>query len=424
MAVPTPPVHGSPEYLRLLDESGAERAPTKALRLLTIDEVLAIPKPDFLIEDVLPVGSLAELHGPPGGGKTFLAIDMALSVASGRAFFGRTVRKGRVVYVIAEGQSGMGIRYRAWMEARGASFGIDLETVPEAIQLMEPASVQRLIDTLAIRPEKPALIVLDTLARCFLGGEENSAKDMGLAIAAADKIRHATGGSVLLVHHTRKDGDVERGSIALRGGVDTMLSLKEEDSHYVLTCEKQKDADTFQPIAFRLHSVGDSLVVMPPQAQSGPSKRAYSLLETLSRDFPGDGATTSEWSEASGMPRASFYRARGELIRDHLVAEKKEGNARRYRPTPDGQNALVSLSHESLKGSLNARKSAQGEPDGAASEPPFKGVPGPGSPITPTTAAPLGQQGLSHSSLTSQPSLMDETETQALIDERRGMREP
>ena len=54
------------------------------------------------------------------------------------------------------------------------------------------------------RREEPKLIIFDTLARCMVGGDENSPLDMGRAVAAADRVRVETGAAVLLVHHPTK----------------------------------------------------------------------------------------------------------------------------------------------------------------------------------------------------------------------------
>src|SRR5438034_1345408 len=70
------------------------------------------------------------------------------------------------------------------------------------------------------------LVGVDTLARCFVGGEENSAKDMGLFVAGLDRLRAATGAAVLVVHHTGRESGRERGSTALSGAVDTLMVIE------------------------------------------------------------------------------------------------------------------------------------------------------------------------------------------------------
>ena len=317
-------------------------------RLLTIEEVEAIPAVTFLVDQIIPTAGAGELHAPPGGGKTFLALDLALCVASGVNFFGHKVQKGNVIYVLGEGQSGAGARIRAWKARRQVWSDIRFHLVPEPVQLLDQGDVALFLHALGPLPESPSLIVLDTLARSFLGGEENSAKDMGQLVARVDYIRKRTGAAVLLVHHTRVDEERERGSIALRGGMDTMLALKAEDDQIKLVCEKQKDAREFAAITLQLVPSADSMVFAEPGVgqRAGPSRKALGVLEVLARDFPGQDPTTTEWKDAASVPHATFYRARGALLNAGYVAEEKKGNAVRYRATPEGKAAIVMAGRE------------------------------------------------------------------------------
>jgi putative DNA primase/helicase len=82
----------------------------------------------------------------------------------------------------------------------------------------------------AIARWKPVkLIVFDTLSRCIPGAEENSAKDLGEALAACDELRLRTQATVMLLHHPRKDGLSERGSSKGFGDIDTQLWLDPVD---------------------------------------------------------------------------------------------------------------------------------------------------------------------------------------------------
>ena len=66
----------------------------------------------FLVDDLLPEGSLSMLFGDPGCGKSFIAIDIAMCVATGTSFHGKPVTKGAVIYIVGEGYRGL--TQRAW----------------------------------------------------------------------------------------------------------------------------------------------------------------------------------------------------------------------------------------------------------------------------------------------------------------------
>src|SRR5437870_3834547 len=71
-------------------------------RLYTTEEIAKIPKPTWLIENVLPEAGLVCTYGPPGCGKSFLALDLSLSIGSGIKWCDRNVKQGNVVYLLGE----------------------------------------------------------------------------------------------------------------------------------------------------------------------------------------------------------------------------------------------------------------------------------------------------------------------------------
>ena len=91
---------------------------------------LKLTQPHWLIEDILEEESLIGLIGSSGSGKSFLAIDMACSIASGVPFHGRATTKGTVLYVASEGKRGLTTRVEAWCQKNGVSSeNLDLHTL-------------------------------------------------------------------------------------------------------------------------------------------------------------------------------------------------------------------------------------------------------------------------------------------------------
>jgi predicted ATP-dependent serine protease len=130
---------------------------------------------------------------------------------------------GPVLYVAAEGASGLSPRVAAWEYAWQAGRARGLTVWPEPVKLLERPRVDDLVAL--VREDGYRLVVVDTLARSLIGADENSARDVGLAVDAADRVKRATGCTVLLVHHTGKDRTTVRGSSALEAGVDTVYAL-------------------------------------------------------------------------------------------------------------------------------------------------------------------------------------------------------
>lgn len=295
---------------------------THVYKLLTLSDLASLPSPSWLIEGHLPEGRLAVLYGPPGAGKSFVALDWALSIAHGVDWLGISTKQGPVVYIAAEGSAGLWQRVRAWQKAHSVELSSkDVYFLAEAAQLMETQPVDKIIRTLSQLPQRPALVVFDTLARCMAGGEENSAKDVGRTISNVDRIRSEVGATVLLVHHTTKDGAAERGSSALRAAADTMISLTASDGTVVLCCDKQKDAAEFDRWYLKLTTVelgaSDNLIpetscVIERSTSEGVSERLtkgeQSILEALK--VAGDeGCTATDLKEMTRFAKTTFYRA-------------------------------------------------------------------------------------------------------------------
>ncbi len=316
-------------------------------RFIDDDEIERLPPIEYLVEGLIPKKSLAEIHAPPGAGKSFLALDISLAVASGRSWNGREVDRGNVLYVAAEGSSGLPQRVAAWKHAAEVSpgrQGVWFSTQP--LQLLERASVLEFAE--AVRDMGHggiSLLVIDTFARCFAGGDENSSRDMGVAIDAADLLRTVLDCAVLIIHHTRKDGEVERGSTALRGALDVMMAVRlEGEGELTLSCEKMKDAAEFERIDLQLKPTLNSCVVTAKTGwQVGSenlTKNERAALECLPRDFMELGATLTAWREASGIPDRSIYRVRSSLVSKGYVEMRKQGRLDYHHITGKGRDAL------------------------------------------------------------------------------------
>jgi len=311
---------------------GAEPPRASRFRFLDDVEIEHLPPVTWLVPDHITKGGLCILFAPPESLKTFLVLSLAFSVASGREFFGRKVQqRGPVVYVAAEGSSGLPARVVAlkhekeWFGRAGIYF------LTEPVQLLDAVSLLAFCAELEAMTEKPALVVFDTLHRCLAGGDENSSQDIGRAIQAFDRIRHSTGAAVLAIHHTSMSGERERGSTSLRGAADSMISLKREQDRVTVTCEKQKDAPHFEPYSLTLVRVQDSCVLVTAQNSEAvsylipgdPNHRALSILHASSM---ADGLSTTAWLKVSEMADRSFYKARKYLVANGYVsAAPKKG---------------------------------------------------------------------------------------------------
>ena len=331
-------------------------------RLLTLDQLADLPEPSYLVEDFIRARGMTVLYGPSGGGKSFAALDWSLCIATGQPFYGQAVQQGPVVYIAAEGASGYYSRAQAWCNSRGVAEVPDFRFWIEAPNFFR-SETTALEVALAELDKPPVLIVIDTLARCLVGGDENSARDIGLFIQNAEKLAKRHGSALLIVHHTGKSGELERGSSALRGAADTMLCLKPDGANLKLTCEKQKDAAEFDPWRFHLEPQNESCVIRLGDDVGRLSDHEQRILETVSESFGTEWVSATKVKEVSDIPKSSFYRSLNTLVERNLIEERQATKHRKEYRLTQTANPVPSRP-----------KPSHGTTETVPSHPPFSGV--------------------------------------------------
>ncbi len=301
----------------------ADRTTEESTSIFTVpmvigDDILYLEEPHWLVDDVLVEGSLCFLYGPPAIGKSFAALDLAGSISAGIDWFGHGVTPGRAVYVIAEGFGGdFSKRVEAFMAARRLDSLPGIAYVPQAINLYDRLGLTgRAAGDEILTRWDPSLVVFDTLSRCSVGADENSARDMGIVVQTADFIRHESGATVLIVAHTGKDKKLLRGSSVLEGAADTTIKAKKDDNgDLILINEKQKSAAPFPDLRLRLVPSCRSLALGFGTKLSAGQLLGASLV-------PSGGITHSEWEEEfvkAGGSKGNFRHVRESLVEKGLV---------------------------------------------------------------------------------------------------------
>ena len=219
----------------------------------------------WMIDKVLPVGSFSALFGPPGSFKSFIALDIAEAIATGRTWMGNEVsEQGAVLYLCGEGFGGVGARIKAIKHHHGTGDGAPIYVIRHQLNLRSSVedfnalmiAVENLVTELGINFK---LIIIDTLARAFGGGNENDSSDMGSFISSCGRIQQIIQDCALMIlHHSGKDATKGlRGHSSLLGAVDTELELiRFEDSMKgIIRTAKQKDGEDGTRIGFEMVSV-------------------------------------------------------------------------------------------------------------------------------------------------------------------------
>jgi len=233
---------------------------------------------EWLIESIIPKRAFAALYAPPASFKSFIALDIAEAVATGREWMGYKVpKKGAVLYIAGEGHGGMGARVKACKIQNNSPDGANLYVIRAQINIRSSqedfdALINAINELIAQIDEPLELIILDTLMRMSGGNfNENSSEDMGGFISQTGKLQQIYNCALMVIHHSGKHIKGLRGHSSLLGAVDTELEIQRQDSvinsadpsvigNAILTVSKQKDgADSIEVgIEIVLVEIGES----------------------------------------------------------------------------------------------------------------------------------------------------------------------
>jgi KaiC/GvpD/RAD55 family RecA-like ATPase len=304
----------------------------------------------WLVKHWIQDQALVMVHGPSGGGKTFVTLDWMLHIASGKAsWFGHKVKAGNMVYLAGEGHHGLRSRIAAWKHHNSVTSlnmwvsksGVDLNTAEGYLKVLEAVRALKI---------KPSVITVDTLHRC-MAGDENSSQDAKTMLDACAALMQEFDCTVILVHHTGVSEEAQhraRGSSAWRGALDIEISVipAKGDKSIEIVQRKSKDAEMAAPVYVNLESVAipgwfdedgeavTSAVVVKGEAPEGKSKGDSLCFSSFERAWFATGAedrggapylTRSalyEWALVNGLKNKKYTK---DSLRAQIPADGNKG---------------------------------------------------------------------------------------------------
>ena len=345
-----PPIEGDAnDYAQAGHDLASLLLPPKDDWLISADDFSAQPAPiSWLVKRWLQSQALIMVHGPSGGGKTFVVLDWCLRIASQTPeWAGQKVRAGNVVYLAGEGHHGLRGRVAAWKHQHQVGH-LAMWLSKDGCDLNTPTGYLKVVEQVRMLPENPAVIVVDTLHR-FLAGDENSAQDAKTMLDACNSLMQEFNCSVILVHHTGVAEEAQhraRGSSAWRGALDIEISIVpgKDDQPMQIVQRKSKDAELAQTVYVELQQVTipgwydednqpvTSAVIVQSQAPASPKKdgKIESHRKTFENAWWASGA-----EERNGLP----YLSRSAML-DYLIQKMdvSETSAKQYlKPSVPGK---------------------------------------------------------------------------------------
>jgi phage/plasmid primase-like uncharacterized protein len=345
-----PPILGDAnDYAQAGHDLAGLLMPVKDDWLIPADDFCAQPSPiSWLVKRWIQSQALVMVHGPSGGGKTFVVLDWCLRMASGTEdWAGHKVRQGNVVYLAGEGHHGLRGRVAAWKHHHKAG-KLAMWLSKDGCDLNTPTGYLKVVEQVRMLKDRPSVIVVDTLHR-FLAGDENSAQDAKTMLDACNALMQEFNCSVILVHHTGVSDEAQhraRGSSAWRGALDIEISIVpgKEGVPMQIVQRKSKDAELAETIHVELQQVAipgwrdednqqvTSAVIV--QAQAPIVAKKDSKIDSHRKTFE-NAWWSSGAEERNGLP----YLSRSAMM-DYLVQKMNvsESSAKVYiKPSATGK---------------------------------------------------------------------------------------
>ena len=246
-----------------------------------------------------------------------------------------------MLYIVAEGLGGIGARVDAWQGQRGVPTCGEAVWLPMAISLIDAYMVDGLVDVVdgEIRPR---LVVVDTFARCMVGGDENSAKDVGIASSRTPSACVGRPGPACSSSTT----PARTPRPVLEGPQRCGLPSPPRSSAAMPTASRpssRRSRRTTKPAsrtASTLVPVGDSCALdRYVGASQELSAGALEMLADLAAVADEDGVSAAVWKASTAVAERSFYRWQKQLTERGYCQKTGAKSQARYTLTDLGKQA-------------------------------------------------------------------------------------
>lgn len=199
-----------------------------------------------IVEGVISEGATTVIVGEGGDGKTWSLMDMGVCVAHGDLWLGtRKTVQGNVLFVDEEsGLTRFNLRLKKVMNGHNADSSLPFfYTSLSLFDLTKKADLQgleKLITGYSIK-----FTIIDAFMDVVPGADENAVKDIAPVMQGLRQIAEKTKCALAIIHHNNKGG-VYRGSTAIKGAVDSLISVKKTTDVITFKSEKSRDTEPFE----------------------------------------------------------------------------------------------------------------------------------------------------------------------------------
>lgn len=249
----------------------------------------------WVLKDWIMAGGINLIAGMPAAGKSFLALDLAIGIASsGLAWDNHTVTQGKVLYHFLDGSyRGMRSRVIKLCHARG------IQPPADMVFDFSPLNLKVTSEVLALRQRikrlDTSVVIFDVMAKFIPGADENSVAEISPMMNSLREIANQTGTTFILIHHLNKGGNTDlsyrvRGSSDILGSVDTAIVVAHENqhsAHSTRTIIPQKVRESLPPaqLQFQIESTEESIALRFSETNASELVRVPGQAELIYADI-------------------------------------------------------------------------------------------------------------------------------------------
>jgi putative DNA primase/helicase len=303
----------------------------------------------WLVKHWLQSKALVMVHGPSGGGKTFVVLDWMLHMAAGiPEWMGHKVKQSSILYLAGEGHHGLKGRIAAWKQHHGiSSLNQSFHITMTGCDLNTPEGYQKVREAILAMPKIPDVLGIDTLNRNFYG-DENSAQDTKGMLDYIALLQNEFGITIVLVHHTGVSDEAQhraRGSSAWKGALDVEISIvpSKNDGPIGIIQRKSKDAEEAEDMWVDLQSV-------PIKGWFDEDEEQVTSAVVVSADAPIKASKDTKLSSAMKIFNRAWHKAKWDIEEGMPYVTK---SAMRELLDADGMAERTIQNHMSLSACYN-----------------------------------------------------------------------
>jgi hypothetical protein len=306
---------------------------------------------DCIIERFLLPRKTSTIVAPGGGGKSTLAVDLALHVALGWPWFGNVTHQRDVAFVSCEGSDDTGRRAIAWCRERGAATPTNLFWFDEGVQLNVKGNAEKLVAQLkACGFKRGGLMIIDSVTSTAPGSDQSSQREIAPLMTTAIWIAQQLEAHVMLLHHPTKHGDQTegKGAVDITNLVDLTIAIEGRSSavagdHYVVGTLHKHRSYAMPPAAYTLKLVDIGVRTESGQVYEFPVVQPIAMPKDSE-----DGVETRAPRETIGDVMVNILKEAPDqrMTYENMV---KEVQKRRYEDTKQGRTQAVDAVRRALE---------------------------------------------------------------------------